>query len=116
MANSPATTAAWTPRAFQNSRAFTNVILDSPVGRLAQLVERAPYKREGACSSQAPPILRRSREAARGRNSVIEDLGSGLLTLFAFVVPVLAILLVIALLAALAVLWWRALRGMGALG
>ena len=47
---------------------------------------------------------------------MIEDLGSGLLTLFAFVVPVLAILLVIALLAALAVLWWRALRGMGALG
>jgi hypothetical protein len=53
------------------------------------LVERAPYKREGACSSQAPPIL---------------------------VAPVLAILLVIALLAALAVLWRRARRGMGALG
>ena len=47
---------------------------------------------------------------------MIEDLGSGLLTLFAFVVPVLAILLVIALLAALAVLWRRARRGMGALG
>ena len=48
--------------------------------------------------------------------SAIEDLGSGLLTLFAFVVPVLAILLVIALLAALVLLWRRARRGMGALG
>jgi hypothetical protein len=48
--------------------------------------------------------------------SVIEDVGSGLLTLFAFVVPLLALLLVIALLAALVVLWRRARRGMGALG
>jgi hypothetical protein len=28
----------------------------SAAGRLAQLVERLPYKQEVACSSQAPPI------------------------------------------------------------
>ena len=28
-----------------------------PEGRLAQLVERLPYKQEVACSSQAPPIV-----------------------------------------------------------
>jgi hypothetical protein len=28
-----------------------------PDGRLAQLVERLPYKQEVACSSQAPPIF-----------------------------------------------------------
>jgi ABC-type thiamin/hydroxymethylpyrimidine transport system permease subunit len=48
--------------------------------------------------------------------SLIEDAGSGLLTLFAFVVPLVAILLVIALLAGFVLLWRRARRGMGALG
>jgi Domain of unknown function (DUF4126) len=48
--------------------------------------------------------------------SLIEDVGSGVLTLFAFVVPLLAILLVIGLLVAVFILWRRARRGMGALG
>jgi hypothetical protein len=48
--------------------------------------------------------------------TMIEDIGSGLLTLLAFVVPFLAILLVVALLAAIVILWRRARRGMGTLG
>jgi NADH:ubiquinone oxidoreductase subunit 6 (subunit J) len=48
--------------------------------------------------------------------SMLEDIGSGLLTLFAFIVPFLAIVLVVALLAGIVVLWRRARRGMGALG
>jgi ABC-type thiamin/hydroxymethylpyrimidine transport system permease subunit len=46
--------------------------------------------------------------------SLLEDIGSGLLTVFAFVVPVLAILVVIALIAGLVLLWRRAGRGLGA--
>jgi ABC-type thiamin/hydroxymethylpyrimidine transport system permease subunit len=45
--------------------------------------------------------------------SLLEDLGSGLLTLFAFVVPVLALLVVVALLAGIVLLWRRMRRGLG---
>src|SRR5215207_7226671 len=56
IANGIATTTACTTSAFQNSRAFKERILDSSAGRLAQLVERLPYKQEVARSSRAPPI------------------------------------------------------------
>jgi ABC-type thiamin/hydroxymethylpyrimidine transport system permease subunit len=46
--------------------------------------------------------------------SLLEDLGSGLLTLLAFVVPVLALLVVVALLAGIVLLWRRMRRGLGA--
>jgi hypothetical protein len=42
--------------------------------------------------------------------SLLEDLGSGVLTVFAFVVPVLATVVVIALVAGLVILWRRARR------
>lgn len=42
--------------------------------------------------------------------SLLEDLGSALMTLFAFVLPVLAVLAVVALLVLGLVLWWRGRR------
>jgi Domain of unknown function (DUF4126) len=66
----------------------------------------------------APPCGRRRRPAPRGLGnpvlSLLEDVGSGLLTLLAFVLPVLALLVVVALLAGIVLPWRRMRRGLGA--